>query len=333
MDYKLLATEIIESVGGPSNIASHTHCVTRLRFQINNRSIVDEKRLRDMDGVRGIMDQGGIFQVIIGPNVDKVYTYVKDICDSASAEITGKQNDAKQDQKVEKKDGFINKCLNYISASISPAIPALMFTGFANLLLSLLSTFGILAADNPTYAILNAFSNAGMYFLPAFVAIGAARRLKVNEVLAVLIALMTLHPDFLGIEVKQFFGISLMEVQYHTNIIPILLTIPLFKVLDKLCDSYMPDLIRSIFKPLVSVGLLIPVVLFVTGPVGSVLSKYLADFIYMITTRFGAVSIGLICFFNPVLVMTGMHTVLLPIQYAEFAEFGYSIITTKALPW
>ena len=46
MDYKELATFIIEAVGGEANIVSLTHCATRLRFALKDDNIPDEKKIK-----------------------------------------------------------------------------------------------------------------------------------------------------------------------------------------------------------------------------------------------------------------------------------------------
>lgn len=319
MDYKKLAEEVLSCLGGKENIVSHTHCVTRLRFQIADRSMIREDELKKIAGVKGVMDKGGIYQVIIGPDVDKAYVGIKEMCGSGKIQEPKKTND-KPHEAV----------LNYISASIAPALPVLTFAGFMLVILNLLSTFGILTADGPTYSVLDAFANAGMYYLPVFVAIGAARRLKANEVLAAMIALMTLHPNFLGAETLQFLGINLIPVQYNGNIIPMLLTMPVYAWAEHKLNDHLPAAVRTILKPLLSVGLMIPLILFVTGPVGSVVTKWLAE-LMVLMSNFGAISLGLMTLINPVLVMTGMHTILLPLGLNEMSTLGYTTIMVKGL--
>lgn len=320
MDYKLLAQEVLACLGGKENIASHTHCVTRLRFQIIDRSLIKEEELKKINGVRGIMDKGGIYQVIIGPDVDKAYTYVKEMC--VVSEV----------KEVKSNDKWYEVILNYISASLAPALPVLTFTGFTLVILNLLTMIGLIESTNPTYVIFSTFANAGLYYLPVFVAIGAARRCKCNEVAAAMIAVMVLHPSFLGNGELTLFGMSVMNVQYNANIIPIMLTIPCYAWVERKLNDYLPTLVRSILKPLLSIGVMIPVILLVTGPIGSVVSQALANLMVSIS-NYGAISLGLMTLVNPILVMTGMHTVLLPLGIQEMTTVGYSTILARGLPY
>lgn len=324
MDYQLLAQEVIRLMGGKENIATHTHCVTRLRFQVNNRSLINEEELKKVKGVRGLMYAGGIYQVIIGADVDKAYVYVK--------EILGEANSLPKVEIQVEKAKWYETVLNYISASIAPALPVLTFTGFTLVILNLLTMFNLMDNTGSTYTILNTFANAGLYYLPVFVAIGAARRCKCSEVAAAMLAVMTLHPSFLGVEGLSFSGFNVMQVQYNSNILPMLLTVPCYAWIEHKLNDYLPTLVRNILKPLLSIGIVIPLILFVTGPIGSIIAKALANLMVAIS-NYGAISLGLMTLVNPILVMTGMHTILIPVGIQEMMTVGYSTILARGLPY
>lgn len=324
MDYKLLAQEVIRLVGGKENIATHTHCVTRLRFQVNNRSLIKEEELKKVTGVRGVMYAGGIYQVIIGSDVDKAYAYVK--------EILGEENSLPKVEIQVDKSKWYETVLNYISASLAPALPVLTFTGFTLVIINVLTMLKVMDSAGSTYTILSTFANAGLYYLPVFIAIGAARRCKCNEIAAAMLAVMTLHPSFLGVEGLSFLGLNVLKVQYNSNIIPMLLTIPCYAWVEHKLNDCLPILVRNILKPLLSIGIMIPLVLFVTGPIGSIVAGALANLMVAIS-NYGAISLGLMTLVNPILVMTGMHTVLLPIGFQEMTTVGYSTILARGLPY
>lgn len=74
MNYRLCAMDILDAVGGESNFTKVDHCVTRLRFSIVDYDKIKKADYGDIDGVRGIFEAAGQFQVVIGMNtVDKVY--------------------------------------------------------------------------------------------------------------------------------------------------------------------------------------------------------------------------------------------------------------------
>lgn len=73
MSNRELAENIVKLVGGPENVASLTHCVTRLRFVLRDKSKADMKAVGDLDGVLKTLEAGGQTQVVIGPHVKDVF--------------------------------------------------------------------------------------------------------------------------------------------------------------------------------------------------------------------------------------------------------------------
>ena len=68
------AAEIVKSVGGAANIASLSHCATRLRFQLRDASGVTQAGIEAVPGVLGAVPQAGDrYQVVIGGAVQSVY--------------------------------------------------------------------------------------------------------------------------------------------------------------------------------------------------------------------------------------------------------------------
>lgn len=75
-DYSELAELIIKAVGGKSNVSMLQHCVTRLRFNLKDESIVDEDTINNASGIMGSQFKAGQYQVIIGGAVNDVYDVV-----------------------------------------------------------------------------------------------------------------------------------------------------------------------------------------------------------------------------------------------------------------
>ena len=72
-DFTAMAAVILEGLGGKENIASIDHCVTRLRLEVKDRLLVDEKKIKS-SGASGIIRPGKTaVQVVIGPKVQFVY--------------------------------------------------------------------------------------------------------------------------------------------------------------------------------------------------------------------------------------------------------------------
>lgn len=72
-NYKILASEILTLVGGEENVENVVHCVTRLRFYLRDASSANTEKIEKLDGVMGVVQASGQYQVVIGPAVDDVY--------------------------------------------------------------------------------------------------------------------------------------------------------------------------------------------------------------------------------------------------------------------
>ena len=59
MDYKKISQDVVDHVGGISNIKGATHCVTRLRLILNDETKYDRKALENIEGVKGVLFNSG----------------------------------------------------------------------------------------------------------------------------------------------------------------------------------------------------------------------------------------------------------------------------------
>src|SRR5699024_7060304 len=73
MDSKKVAEQILKKVGGPDNVHSLVHCMTRLRFTLNDESLVDYEESKKTRRRPDVMKKNGQSQVIIGNDVGALY--------------------------------------------------------------------------------------------------------------------------------------------------------------------------------------------------------------------------------------------------------------------
>jgi N-acetylglucosamine PTS system EIIB component len=65
------AERIVAGLGGRANIVEVEACITRLRTELADASLVDESALKDA-GVHGVMRAGAVVQVVVGPEADLI---------------------------------------------------------------------------------------------------------------------------------------------------------------------------------------------------------------------------------------------------------------------
>lgn len=325
MNLKETAPKIIEYLGGKENIKTHTHCMTRLRFVLNDDSKVNEEALKALKGVKGVVKQGGMFQVVIGAEVEQLYNEILPLLPNAEAQPV--IDNSKEDGQKESK---INQVFAFISGCITPTLPVLIGSGLISAILALLLNFKLLTSESSTYILLNALANTAYSYLPVMVAFAGARRLKTNEYVAAFIMLALCSASVTGVEGLSIYGIPLMTVKYTSNIVPALLMVPVMSVLDKFVLKVTPNAVKSIIRPFVLSMIMFPITLIILGPIGTIVGSALAQFCVWVTS-FGGLSMAILSALHPLLVMVGMHTIITPLIVNEITAVGSSLLFSKAL--
>lgn len=325
MNFKETAPKIIACVGGAENIQTHTHCMTRLRLALVDKSKADVEGLKAIPGVQGVVDKGGQYQIVIGPSVEQLYNEMLPLMPATGAKAPIKEN-----LDSGKKESVVSRVLAFISGCVTPSLPILIGSGLISAILALCTNFGIMDKEGSTYVLLNTLANTAFTYLPVMVAIAGARRLKTNEYLAAFIMLALCSGAVSGVADLTIFGLPVTTVKYTSNIIPALLMVPVMAQLDKLILKFSPEAIKSIVRPFILAMVMFPLTLVVLGPIGTVIGTVLANFCVWVTS-FGGLSMAILSALHPLLVMVGMHTVITPLIVNEIATVGSSLLFSKAL--
>ncbi|MBA3798994.1 MAG: PTS glucose/sucrose transporter subunit IIB [Geodermatophilaceae bacterium] len=72
------AEQIVAGLGGAANIVEIEPCITRLRTEVEDASLVDEKALKAA-GAHGVMRSGKVVQVVVGPQADTIASDIEDL--------------------------------------------------------------------------------------------------------------------------------------------------------------------------------------------------------------------------------------------------------------
>lgn len=313
--YDTLASNIVDYVGGKSNIQFFTHCVTRLRFNVKDQSSVKKDLIEKLPGVLGVQWQNGQLQVIIGQSVGDAY---KLICEkNGLTQEKSVEEVIEEDKPTEKKGvkGVIDAIFNGISGSLTPLIPALIGCGMIKVILILLDLCGV-SSDSSTVQLLNFAGDAGFYFLPIMIGAFSAKKFGANPALGMVIGGILLYPSFaagVGAGVSyNFLGIPVYGVTYSSTIFPIILCCAVMAPIEKFVAKHSPEILRSVLEPLVTIIIMIPLALCLLGPVGSYLGQYLSAFVLWVYNTIGFVGVALFAAIMPFVVMTGMHGAFVP---------------------
>ena len=196
IDYPQFAQDIIERVGGNENISLVQHCMTRLRFNVNDINKADQNALKQLQNVLGVQYKGGQLQVILGKNLIPTYDEVIRITGKEGAVIDENLDDAKVSKE---KESIPQRLLAYIAGSVTPMIPGIIAGGMLKVFLVLFEYVIPGFTDTSTYLLLDILSEVPFFFIPVWVAYGAAKRLGSTPIYAMVIAGMLVMPDFLNL--------------------------------------------------------------------------------------------------------------------------------------
>lgn len=72
------AAKILAALGGVGNIIEIEPCITRLRCELHDGSVVDEAALKGI-GAHGVLRAGSVVQVIVGPEADTIASDIEDL--------------------------------------------------------------------------------------------------------------------------------------------------------------------------------------------------------------------------------------------------------------
>ncbi|RSL30627.1 PTS beta-glucoside transporter subunit IIABC [Salibacterium salarium] len=329
-DFSNLANEIIEHVGGEDNVQSVVHCATRLRFKLNDRNQADKQAVDDLDGVIQVVESGGQFQVVIGNDVADVY---REITKSTSL---GEEDGSGSNDNGGDKGNLFNRAIDIIAAIFTPLLGALAGAGIFKGLLAVFESTGLLAPESGTYQILNAASDSLFYFLPILLAITSARKFGADPYVAVVIAGALFYPDLVTFGEEQgttdFFGIPVILTDYSTTVIPIILSVYVMSKFQAGLNNWLHSSIKMFFTPLILLVVMVPLTLIVFGPVGTVVSGWLADgysFIYDGSPMIAGIFMGI--FWQP-LVIFGLHWGFVPIGINNLTIHGVDTFSAIIAP-
>ena len=323
VDYRSLAGDILQGVGGENNIASATHCATRLRLKLRDDAKADTAAIEKLPGVITVMKAGGQYQVVIGNNVPTVYAELGKI-----TKLTG--DDAGANDEPVAHGNLFNRFIDLISSIFSPVIWPLAAAGLLKAFLSMATQFGWLDPASQTNVILAATADALFYFLPIFLAVTAAKRFKTNQFTSMAIAGALVYPSIVALSAQaepvNFAGIPMVMMNYTSSVLPIIVAVWLQGYLERFLTRVLPSAIRNFTTPLLTLLVMVPLVLLTVGPITTFAAQGLSAGINAAFTFAPWLAGGIMGGFWQVFVLFGLHWGLVPGMLNEIATQGYSLL-------
>ncbi|MFD4738529.1 PTS transporter subunit EIIC [Streptomyces virginiae] len=329
------AAAILPLVGGPDNITSIAHCMTRLRISLRDRSLVQDEALRALPAVLGVVEDD-TYQIVLGPGaVARVTPEFEALVEEArsaapaaapsappsggitAGDLAAQGAALKEAQKARNATPF-KLFLRRIANIFVPLIPALIGCGIIAGLNGLLTNLGWVPAVVPALA---AIASGFMSLIAVFVGYNTAKEFGGTPVLGGAVAAIIVFP---GVAKIDAFGLELKPGQ--GGVLGALAAALLAVYVEKWCRSWVPEALDVLITPTLTVLISGLVTLFGLMYLAGEASSAIGTFANRLLAGGGAFA-GLVLggLFLP-LVMLGLHQALIPIHTTLIEQDGYTVL-------
>ena len=346
--YDDLAAQVVELVGGKSNVKSVAHCITRVRFKLKDESKANDQAISELPNVIKVMRANGQYQVVVGNIVEDVYDAILKVGGFAD----GGSVDADDDDAAPK--GVADVVIDLISGIFQPMLGTFCAAGIMKGLLALATFLVPSFANDGAYTLLYTIADGMFYFLPVVLGYTAAKKFKMSEFNGMAIAFALVYPTMVALTsgdvigsvdlgfagtfswYATFLGIPIIMPAsgYTSSVIPILLMIFFASKLEKWVKTWMPVALRMFFTPLVVVTVTVVLGYLVIGPIATLISNLLGE---LFAVLFGLPVVGsalgctVVGAFWMCLVIFGFHWSLLPIALNNLSTLGYDFVLASTI--
>ena len=333
-EYLKISKEIVNNVGGMDNIQGSAHCATRLRIVLKDNEKVNIEQLENIDKVKGAFVAGNQLQLILGAGV------VNDVYE-VFAKYTHTENMSLGELKAEsaKKQNPVQAVVKALSDVFIGIMPALLAAALLMGLTGVLGGLGIVKKYDTLYAInklVSLASNGIFSILPMAVCYSATKRFGGNPVLGMVVGAIMLDGSLANAyqaaqglvkpEIINLFGLKIELVGFQGGIIIALMMGYVVAKLDIFFSKKIPDVIKLLVAPLLTVFISTVLLFTVIGPVGRILSNGITGAMVWGTNHLGAVGYALFAGIQQLVVITGLHHIIGAVEAQLIADTGTNFI-------
>ena len=348
------AADILAGIGGAENIASMTHCATRLRFELYDASLADKDRLEANPKVMGAVPQGGNhYQVIVGGDVASVYNVMNRLPEMAGRDVSNEDLKAQQRDKAKGKVPWLDAFFEYLSDSFRPILGVLLGASLIIAFAAVLDAFELVnfhaEVKSPGWQFVDAMWNSVFFFLPVAVAYNAGKKLDIDPWVPAAIMLALFTPNFMELadhpearvvelfgeptDVVDVFGMPMIHNGYDGNVFVPLIMAAVAALLYKGLQKIIPSAVHMVFVPFLTLLVMIPVTAFLIGPFGYLLGAWIGTGLAWMNGNAPFVFALLIPMLYPFLVPLGLHWPLNALMLVNIDTLGYDFIQGPMGAW
>ncbi|MDG2953214.1 PTS trehalose transporter subunit IIBC [Bisgaard Taxon 10/6] len=328
--------ELIVYIGGRENIVTVTHCITRLRFVLNDESKVNAKAIEELPMVKANFSTGGQYQVVIGQEVGDYYKILLEKTGLASVDKEQVKAAARQNQK------WYENLISHMADIFIPLLPALisggLILGFRNVIgdIKMFDDGTKTLVDISTFwASMHSFlwliGEAIFFFLPVGICWSIARKMGTSPILGItlgitLVSSQLMNSYALGSQIPEVwdFGLfSIEKVGYQAQVIPAIMAGLTLSYIERFLNKIVPDFLNLIIVPVTSLILAVFLAHSIIGPIGREIGNGVAFVVKAaMTGEFAPIGAALFGFLYAPLVVTGVHQTSLAIDMQMIQSIG-----------
>lgn len=335
--------QLLTLIGGKENIDAVSHCMTRMRFVLNDPSKANEKEIAKIPSVKGTFTQAGQYQVIIGNDVSVFYNEFTNYAGIEGVSKDAVKNAAQTNQNI------AQRIMGALGEIFAPIIPALICGG---LILGFRNIIGeIYFFNNGTatltqlypfwmgvYNFLWIIGEAIFHLLPVGIVWSITKKMGTTQILGIVLGLTLVSPQLLnGFAVsstsvsdipKWDFGfIQIDMIGYQGQVIAAMMAGFVLVYLEKFFKKHCPEVISMIVVPFCS---LVPAVIIahtVVGPIGWSIGNFIGDIVYSgLTSNIRIIFAAIFGFVYAPIVMTGLHHITNAIDTQLVTLYGGTML-------
>lgn len=324
-NYEDLAKKVLELVGGEENVTFFTHCMTRLRFNVKDKGLVDVDALDNVDGFAGALWAGDQLQIIVGTAVNSVYDSIIKISNL-------KSNEGVEEQLDEVKEPFSLKKLpkniiDSLAGCMTQLVPYLIVIGMFSAVYSLIgpSGFSLVGEKNNVYQLFYWVAQAGFYFMPIAVAYAASKKFGCNQLMALFLAAVLLYPDLMTvIQAGKFtcWRIPVSKFTFSNQVLPMILACWTMAYVEKLVNKFMPEVLKTVLSHTVVMIIMLPITMCLFAPLGTWLGDILSIVFNGLYNLNAPIALAVFGFIYVVTIIPGMHQVVALGAFMDFMAKG-----------
>ncbi|MEG0238552.1 PTS beta-glucoside transporter subunit IIBCA [Anaerorhabdus sp.] len=332
--YQLISKEIAVLVGGEENIQGVAHCATRLRIVLNDTSLVDIKKLENVDLVKGVFITGDQLQIIFGAGlVNDVYAvFAKEVHrENMTLENLKTQSNQKQNP--------IQKAIKSLSDVFIEIIPAILAAALLMGLTGVLGKWDVVL-NNPTLYSLNrlaSLASTGIFaILPMAVCYSSTKRYGGRPILGLVVGAIMLDSSLANAysigtagfnpEVLNLFGLQIQMIGFQGGVIIALMMGWVVANLDKFFIKRIPDVIKLLVAPMLTVFISTLLLFTVVGPVGRMLGDGISGSLIWMAENLGFLGYALFGGFQQIIVITGLHHIFGAVESQLITSTGRNFL-------